>query len=49
MWTILLMLAAGLLAGGAISLRGQRAHVSWIVTCWILAGMALFAGYLLTF
>ncbi|MFJ6418813.1 hypothetical protein [Paeniglutamicibacter sp. NPDC091659] len=49
MWTILLMLLAGLLAGGAISLRQQRAHVSWIIACWIIAGMALLAGYLLTF
>lgn len=49
MWTILLMLLAGLLAGGALSLRQQRAHISWIIACWILAGMSLIAGYLLTF
>ncbi|MGL3807963.1 hypothetical protein ACSYDW_17940 [Paeniglutamicibacter sp. R2-26] len=49
MWTILLMALAGLLAGGALSLRQQRAHLSWIIACWVLAGMALLAGYLLTF
>lgn len=49
MWSILLMAAAGLLAGGALSLRQQRAHISWIIACWILAGMSLLAAYLLTY
>ena len=49
MWTIILMAAAGLLAGGALSLRQQRAHISWIIACWVLAGMSLLAGYFLTY
>lgn len=48
-YTLLLLLLGGLLAGGAISLRQQKAHVSWIIACWILAGLSLFAGYMLTF
>lgn len=49
MWTIILMAAAGLLVGGALSLRQQRAHISWIIVCWVLAGMSLLAGYFLTY
>ena len=48
MWSIVLMGAAGLLAGGALSLRQQRAHISWIVAVWALAGVALFGAYVLT-
>ncbi|GER24225.1 hypothetical protein NCCP1664_27200 [Zafaria cholistanensis] len=48
MWSILLMALGGVLAGGAISLRQQKAHKSWIVTCWILAGMSLLAAYAAT-
>ena len=48
MWSIILMAVAGLLAGGALSLRQQRAHISWIIAAWVLAGMPLFAAYALT-
>ncbi|MFL4473975.1 hypothetical protein ACIPVK_08255 [Paeniglutamicibacter sp. MACA_103] len=48
MWSIVLMGVAGLLAGGALSLRQQRAHISWIIAAWALAGAALFCAYLLT-
>jgi hypothetical protein len=48
MWSILLMALAGLLAGGALSLRQQKAHVSWTITCWVLAGLALLAAYVVT-
>ncbi|MET0871424.1 MAG: hypothetical protein ABWX63_01840 [Paeniglutamicibacter terrestris] len=48
MWSIILMAAAGLLAGGALSLRQQRAHLSWVITVWVLAGLSLFAAYRLT-
>ncbi|MBG6083760.1 hypothetical protein IW252_000527 [Zhihengliuella flava] len=48
MWSILLMALGGLLAGGALSLRQQKAHVSWIITAWVLAGLALVAAYVLT-
>jgi hypothetical protein len=48
MWSILLMALAGILAGGALSLRQQKAHISWIATCWVLAGLALAAAYVLT-
>ncbi|MFB0835108.1 hypothetical protein ACX8Z9_09530 [Arthrobacter halodurans] len=48
MWSILLMALAGILAGGALSLRQQKAHASWPVVCWVLAGMSLLAAYLLT-
>ncbi|WP_309080167.1 hypothetical protein [Zhihengliuella sp.] len=48
MYSILLMALGGILAGGAISLRQQKAHRSWIITCWVLAGLALLAAYVLT-
>lgn len=48
-YTFLLLALGGVLAGGAISLRSQKAHISWIITCWVLAGMSLLAAYLLTF
>ncbi|GHD07242.1 hypothetical protein [Zhihengliuella salsuginis] len=48
MWSILLMALGGLLAGGALSLRQQRAHKSWIVTAWVLAALSLLAAYVLT-
>ncbi|MBM6622998.1 hypothetical protein JTF08_15395 [Micrococcaceae bacterium RIT802] len=48
MWSILLMALGGVLAGGALSLRQQKAHISWIITAWVLAGMSLLAAYILT-
>ncbi|MEE1621983.1 hypothetical protein ACQ3I4_12100 [Zafaria sp. Z1313] len=48
MWSILLMALGGLLIGGALSLRSQKAHVSWIAACWLLAALALGAAYALT-
>ncbi|MDQ0094937.1 MULTISPECIES: hypothetical protein [Micrococcaceae] len=47
-WSIVLMGVAGILAGGALSLRQQRAHISWIIAVWALAGVSLFAAYRLT-
>ncbi|HXD29191.1 MAG TPA: hypothetical protein VN621_10600 [Arthrobacter sp.] len=48
MWSIVLMALGGVLAGGALSLRQQKAHISWIISTWVLAGMALLAAYVLT-
>jgi hypothetical protein len=42
------MALAGLLAGGAISFRQQKAPRWLIIVFWILAGMSLLAAYLLT-
>ena len=48
MWSIVLMGLAGLLVGGALSLKQQKAP-RWIsIVFYILAGMALLAAYLLT-
>lgn len=48
MWTIALMGLAGLLAGGAISLRRQEKPRVLVISFWILAGMAVVAGWVLT-
>ncbi|MDO5743086.1 MAG: hypothetical protein Q4P23_01350 [Micrococcaceae bacterium] len=48
MWSIILMGVAGILGGGALSLRQQRAHISWVIAAWALAGVALFGAYVLT-
>ncbi|GAA5228894.1 hypothetical protein [Paeniglutamicibacter antarcticus] len=48
MWSVILMGVAGILGGGALSMRQQRAHISWIITAWALAGVALFGAYVLT-
>lgn len=48
MWTVALMGLAGLLAGGAISFRRQERPKALIVSFWVLAGMAVAAGWLLT-
>ena len=48
MWSIVLMGLAGLLVGGALSFKQQKAP-RWIpIMFYILAGMALLAAYLLT-
>lgn len=48
MWSLILMAVGGILAGGALSLRQQKAHISWIIATWVLAGMALLAAYIMT-
>jgi hypothetical protein len=48
MWSIVLMGAAGLLAGGAISFRRQKQPVWLVASFWVLAAMALVAAWLLT-
>jgi hypothetical protein len=48
MWSILLMAVAGLLAGGAISLRMQKMPMPLVISFWALAAMALLAAYLFT-
>ncbi|EMQ97477.1 hypothetical protein ACIGB6_15225 [Paeniglutamicibacter gangotriensis] len=47
-WSIVLMGVAGILAGGALSLRQQRAHISWIIVAWVLAAVSLYCAYLIT-
>ncbi|MGP9034689.1 MULTISPECIES: hypothetical protein [Glutamicibacter] len=37
------------LIGGAISLKNQKAHISWIIALWVLAGMSLIAAWALTY
>jgi hypothetical protein len=47
-WSIVLMGLAGLLVGGALSFRQQKAP-RWIQVVFLtLAGMALLAAYMLT-
>jgi hypothetical protein len=48
MWSVVLMGLAGLLAGGAIAFRSQKAPKWLIISFWFLAAMALVAAYLLT-
>jgi hypothetical protein len=48
MWSIMLMGVAGLLIGGAISFRSQKAPKAIVISFWVLAGMSLLAAYLLT-
>ncbi|WP_396278167.1 hypothetical protein [Glutamicibacter creatinolyticus] len=48
MWTVVLLGVGAFLAGGAISLKNQKAHISWIIACWALAAMAVIAGWVLT-
>lgn len=48
MWTVALMGLAGLLAGGAISLHRQEKPRALVVAFWVLAAMAVAAGWLLT-
>lgn len=42
------MAVGGILAGGALSLRQQKAHISWIIATWVLAAMALLSAYIMT-
>ncbi|WP_413455899.1 hypothetical protein ACLQ8T_05225 [Glutamicibacter sp. FR1] len=37
------------LIGGAISLKNQKAHISWIIALWVLAGISLIAAWALTY
>ncbi|MDN5754508.1 MAG: hypothetical protein ACTHWW_05530 [Arthrobacter sp.] len=48
MWSLILMAVGGILAGGALSLRQQKAHISWIIATWVLAAMALLSAYIMT-
>jgi len=48
MWTVVLLGVGAFLAGGAISLRSQKAHISWIIACWALAALAVVAAWTLT-
>jgi hypothetical protein len=48
MWSVVLMGAAGLLAGGAIAFHQQKKPRWTSVAFAILAAMALLAAYLLT-
>lgn len=47
-WTIVLLGVGAFLAGGAISLRRQKAHISWIIAVWALAVLCIVAGWVLT-
>ncbi|GAA2960341.1 hypothetical protein ACX5K5_05010 [Glutamicibacter bergerei] len=47
-WAILLMALGAFLAGGAISLQRQKAHLSWIIALWALAAAAIVAGWVQT-
>ena len=48
MWSLVLMGLAGLLVGGALSLRQQKSPLWVQIVFYILAGMSLLAAYLLT-
>lgn len=48
MWTIVLGFVGAFLAGGAISLKSQKAHISWVIALWVLAGMSIIAAWVLT-
>lgn len=47
-WAVVLLGVGAFLAGGAISLRRQNAHISWIITCWALAAGCIVAGWVQT-
>ncbi|GAA2556178.1 hypothetical protein [Neomicrococcus aestuarii] len=49
MWSIVLMAVGGLFIGGALSLRQQKAHISWIITAAALAIVSLGAAWALTY
>ena len=49
MWTLILGVVGAFLAGGAISLKSQKAHISWIIALWVLAGLSLIAAWTLTY
>ncbi|WP_404290188.1 hypothetical protein [Glutamicibacter arilaitensis] len=48
MWSIILLTLGAFLAGGAISLKSQKAHISWIIALWALAAAAIVAGWVQT-
>ena len=48
MWTIVLMGLGGLLAGGGIAFKRQEAPLPVTISFWVLAVMAIVAGWLLT-
>lgn len=48
MWSIILLTVGAFLAGGAISLKRQKAHISWVIALWALAAAAVVAGWVLT-
>ncbi len=49
MWSILLMALAGIFIGGALSLKQQKAHISWIIAAAVLALLSLGAAWALTY
>lgn len=49
MWSLILGVVGAFLAGGAISLKSQKAHISWIIALWVLAGLSLIAAWTLTY
>jgi hypothetical protein len=48
MWSVVLMGLAGLLVGGALSFKQQKAPRWLPIAFLVLAGMSLLAAYLLT-
>lgn len=48
MWSIVLLGVGAFLAGGAISLKNQKAHLSWIIAAWVLAAGCVIAAWALT-
>ncbi|WP_170184176.1 hypothetical protein [Glutamicibacter uratoxydans] len=49
MWSIVLLTVGAFLAGGAISLKNQNAHISWIIVAWGLAIGCAIAAWALTY
>lgn len=49
MWSIILLTVGAFLAGGAISLKNQKAHISWIIALWALAAACAAAAWALTY
>ena len=48
MWSVVLLAVGAFLAGGAISLKNQKAHKSWIIAVWGLVGLCIIAAWVLT-
>ncbi|MFJ2619141.1 hypothetical protein [Glutamicibacter sp. NPDC087344] len=48
MWSIILLGVGAFLAGGAISLKNQKAHISWIIAVWGLVAASVIAAWVLT-
>lgn len=48
-WALVLGFAGAFLIGGALSLKSQKAHLSWVIVAWALAVACLVAAGTLAF